>query len=130
MTQPFSVEGKTAVVTGGSRGIGFGIAKALIAAGARVIITARTESQLNEAAATLGPNCLAIPCDIADLASIRTMFESAAALGSIDVLVNNAGISPYYKRSEHVTLEDWDSVVDINQRGTYFCSVEAANRMF
>lgn len=130
MGSPFSLEGKTAIVTGGSRGIGYGIAKAFIEAGARVIITARSQGQLDEAAASLGPNCIARRCDNADLSDIASMIESAAALGPIDILVNNAGISPYYKRVEHVTVEEWDSVVDVNMRGTYFFSVEAAKRMF
>jgi NAD(P)-dependent dehydrogenase (short-subunit alcohol dehydrogenase family) len=127
---PFSLEAKTAVVTGGSRGIGYGIARALIEAGARVIITARGEDQLNAAAASLGANCIARRCDNADPTDIAALVEAAWQLGPIDILVNNAGISPYYKRAEHVTLEDWDSVVDVNLRGTYFASIEMAKRMF
>lgn len=130
MPNPFSLEGKTAIITGGSRGIGYGIARAFIDAGARVIITARNEAQLNEAAATLGANCIARRCDNSDPADIAAMVESAWRLAPIDILVNNAGISPYYKKSEHVTLEEWDSVVDVNMRGTYFCSVEVARRQF
>lgn len=130
MSSRFSLEGKTAIVTGGSRGIGYGIAKALIEAGARVVITARNEAQLNEAASSLGPNCLARRCNNSDLADIAAMVESAAALGPIDILVNNAGISPYYKRVEHVTPEEFDQVSNVNLRGTYFCSVEVAKRMF
>lgn len=130
MPKPFSLEGKTAIITGGSRGIGYGITRAFIDAGARVIITARNEAQLNEAAATLGANCIARRCDNSDPADIAAMVESAWRLAPIDILVNNAGISPYYKKSEHVTLEEWDTVVDVNMRGTYFCSVEVARRQF
>ncbi len=130
MSNPFSLDGKTAIVTGGSRGIGYGIARALIEAGARVIITARNEDALREAAATLGANCLAIRCDNGDPADIAAMVDSAADLGRVDILVNNAGISPYYKRAEHVTVEEFDQVSEVNLRGTYFCSVEAARRMF
>jgi NAD(P)-dependent dehydrogenase (short-subunit alcohol dehydrogenase family) len=127
---PFSLEGKTAIVTGGSRGIGYGIARGLIDAGARVIITARIEGPLNEAAASLGANCIARTCDNADPAAIAAMVESAWELGPVDILVNNAGISPYFKRVEHVSVEDWDSVIDVNLRGMYFCSVEVAKRLF
>lgn len=130
MPNPFSLDSKTAIVTGGSRGIGYGIARAFVDAGARVIVTARGEAQLQEAAASLGANCLAIRCDVSDPASISDMVASAARFGPIDILVNNAGISPYYKKVEHVTVEEWDAVVDVNQRGAYFCSVEVANRMF
>jgi NAD(P)-dependent dehydrogenase (short-subunit alcohol dehydrogenase family) len=126
----FSLEGKTAIVTGGSRGIGYGIARAFIDAGARVVITARNEAQLSEAAGSLGANCIARRCDNSDPADIAAMVESVAAMAPIDVLVNNAGISPFYKRIEHVTPEEFDQVSNVNLRGTYFCSVEAARRMF
>src|SRR5690349_16769086 len=125
----FSLAGKTAVVTGGSRGIGYGIAKAFIDAGARVVISARNEVQLNEAAARLGANCLAMRCDNGNPADIAALIEYASRISPVDILVNNAGISPYYKRAEHVTLDEFQSVVDVNLRGTYFCSVEAAKRM-
>lgn len=127
---PFSLEGKTAIVTGGSRGIGYAIARGLIDAGARVIISARGERALDEAARSLGANAIALRADIADPAGIVRLVNDAWRLGPVDILVNNAGISPYYKRAEHVTVEEWDQVVDVNLRGTYFCSVEVAKRMF
>ena len=129
-SNPFSLEGKTALITGGSRGIGFAIAQAFIMAGARVVITARGEAALHEAAGRLGLKAIAKQCDNADITQIGKVVEESWRLGPIDILVNNAGISPYYKRAEHVTLEDWDSVIDVNLRGSYFCSVEVAKRMF
>ncbi len=126
----FSLEGKTALITGGSRGIGYAIAEAFVSAGARVIITARGEEALQAAAGRLGANALGKRCDNADPADIARMVEDVWKLGPVDVLVNNAGISPYYKRVEHVTVEEWDAVVDVNLRGTYFCSAEMAKRMF
>lgn len=129
MPHPFSLEGKTALVTGGSRGIGYAIARALIDAGARVVISARGEQALNDAARSLGANAIAKRADIGNPADIVRLVEEAWRLGPIDILVNNAGISPYYKRSEHVTVDEWDAVVDVNLRGTYFCSVEVAKRM-
>lgn len=130
MSGLFSLEGKTAIVTGGSRGIGYAIARAFIDAGARVVITARNEEQLNQAAASLGANCIARRCDNGDPADIAAMVEGVAALGPVDILVNNAGISPYFKKVEHVTPEEFDLVVGVNMRGTYFASVEAAKCMF
>ncbi len=126
----FSLDGLLAIVTGGSRGIGNAIAAEFLARGARVIITARGEQQLNEAAARLGANCIAKRCDNADPADIARMVEEAWQLAPVDILVNNAGISPFYKRAEHVTPEDLDQLTRVNFRGTYFCSVEVAKRAF
>jgi len=125
----FSLEGKTAIVTGGSRGIGYAIARTFIDAGARVIVTARTEASLQEAAASLGPNAIALTCDNGDPAAIAAMVESAWRISPIDILVNNAGNGDYYKRAEYVTPEEFDAVMHVNMRGTYFCSVEVAKRM-
>jgi len=130
LADSFSLEGKTALITGGSRGIGFAIARTFIDAGARVIITARGEDGLKKAASDLGINAIGIRCDNGDPNDIARMVEEAWRISPIDVLVNNAGISPYYKRVEHVTVEEWDAVVDVNLRGMYFCSVEVAKRMF
>jgi NAD(P)-dependent dehydrogenase (short-subunit alcohol dehydrogenase family) len=126
----FSLDGKMAIVTGGSRGIGHAIAREFVSRGARVIITARGEAALREAAASLGPNCIGKRCDNADPADIARLVAETWQLAPVDILVNNAGISPYYKRAEHVTVEEFDKVVDVNLRGTYFFSVETAKRAF
>lgn len=126
----FSLEGSTALVTGASRGIGYAIARAFIDAGGRVVITARSEEALHEAARSLGANAIAVRCDNADPADIAVAVASAWRISPIDILVNNAGISPYYKRAEHVTVDEWDAVVDVNLRGVYFASIEVAKRMF
>ena len=127
---PFSLEGRTAVVTGGSRGIGFAIAQGFIQAGARVIIAARSQDQLDEAVQKLGANAIAKRADISDPASIDELMDEAWRLGPPDIIVNNAGISPYYKRAEFFTVEEWDQIVDINIRGSYFMSLAAAKRWF
>lgn len=127
--QMFSLEGKTALITGGSKGIGNAIARTFIDAGARVIITARTESTLQAAAAALGPNAIALACDNADTEAIAAMVEAAWRISPIDILVNNAGNGDYYRRAEYVTPQEFDEVMDVNLRGTYFCSVETAKRM-
>jgi NAD(P)-dependent dehydrogenase (short-subunit alcohol dehydrogenase family) len=125
----FSLEGKTALITGASRGIGYAIAQTFVAAGARVVITARGEAALSEAARSLGANAIAKRCDNADPADIERVVGDTWRLAPIDILVNKAGISPYYKRIEHVTADEWDSVVDVNLRGSYFCAAEVARRM-
>ena len=124
------LEGKTAIVTGGSRGIGYAIAAAFVAEGARVVISARGADALNEAAARLGPNAIAIPCDVADAEAVRALVAQASRLGLVDVLVNNAGISPFYKRVEHTTEDDLDQLWAVNLRGAWRCSVEVATRLF
>jgi NAD(P)-dependent dehydrogenase (short-subunit alcohol dehydrogenase family) len=126
----FSLEGRTAIVTGGSRGIGYAIAEEFVRQGARVIVTARGEQALMEAAARLGANCIGKRCDNAEPADIARFVGEAWSLAPIDILVNNAGISPFYKRAEHVTVEEFDQVLDVNLRGTYFSSVEVAKRAF
>ena len=129
-TNPFSLEGKLALVTGGSRGIGYAIAAAFIDAGAHVVISARGEEALNEAAVRLGPHAIARRCDIGDPYEVSALVADAWRLAPIDVLVNNAGISPYYKRAEQVTAEEFDEVTGVNLRGNYLCAVEVAKRMF
>ena len=124
------LEGKTALVTGGSRGIGYAIAETFVGEGARVVISARGKEALDEAAKRLGPNAIAIPCDISDPDAVTSLVEDASRLGLIDVLVNNAGISPFYKRVEHTTAEDLDQLMGVNLRGAWCCSIEVATRLF
>ena len=124
------LEGKTAIVTGGSRGIGYAIAEAFVGAGARVVISARGKEALDEAAKRLGPNAIAIPCDVSDPAAVGALVSEASRLGLVDVLVNNAGISPFYKRVEHTTAEELDQLMGVNLRGAWCCGVEVATRLF
>lgn len=126
----FSLEGKTALVTGGSRGIGHAIAAAFVAAGARVILSARGAEALDAAARALGPNAMAMPCDISDPEAVRALVERASATGLVDVLVNNAGVSPFYKRIEQTTAAEFDLLTGVNLRGAWCCGIEVAARLF
>lgn len=125
----FSLEGKTALITGGSRGIGFAIARLFIESGARVIVTARGAEQLHAAASQLGPNAIAKVCDNSRPEQVAATVDDCWRLGPIDILINNAGISPYYKRLEHTTVDEWDAVMDVNLRGTWLCSIEVGKRL-
>lgn len=119
--------GRTALVTGSTRGIGKAIAESLSAAGARVAVVGRDEGRAREIAAALSPEARGFACDIADPASISALIEAVEReLGAIDILVNNAGIN----RDNilfRIKDEDWDAVLDANLRGA-FLSIRAASR--
>jgi NAD(P)-dependent dehydrogenase (short-subunit alcohol dehydrogenase family) len=112
------MDGKAAVVTGGSKGIGKGIASAFVEAGAHVLITARKEDVLESAAAELGPNVswsvghTGRPED-----GERVVAECIDRYGSCDVLVNNAATNPYAGPLIDAPLGAWDKTVEVNLRG-------------
>lgn len=123
MRDLFSLEGKTALVTGGSVGIGAMIAEGFVNFGAKVYIVARREDALKakqQELAKIG-RCEYIAADIGSLAGIKSL---AKAFGerekSLDVLVNNAGISDGGKKLEDVTEESWDAVLDLNMKTILF----------
>src|SRR5436190_24286474 len=114
-----SVEGKIAVVTGASRGIGREIAAALAGAGATVVLTSRTEESARAAAASIDGRTDAVAVDVADVASVEA--ATGAILGRhgrVDILVNNAGIT-----RDGLILRmkpaDWDAVLATNLRGAF-----------
>jgi 3-oxoacyl-[acyl-carrier protein] reductase len=126
---PHSLAGKVALVTGGSRGIGAAIAKRLAADGAAVAITyakdANSASTVVKAIEDAGGKAIAIQADAVDTTAVRDAVEKAvAALGKLDVLVNNAGTA-IPKAFEETTLEELDRVININVRGV-FVTTQAA----
>ena len=97
MTLPLDLTGKTAVVTGGSRGIGFAIAKRFVEAGARVVLTSRDDEAAGRAAAEIGEGAVGVGAHAADEDAARRCLEGAIErFGSLDILVNNAGTNPAY----------------------------------
>lgn len=123
MTQ--SLEGRSVVVTGGSKGIGKGIARVFAGAGAKVAIVARHGDQAEAAAREIGHGAWGMAGDVTSLASMDSVMKEAAAKnGGLDVLCANAGIFPP-ARLEDMTSEQWDEVVDTNLKGT-FHAVKAA----
>jgi 3-oxoacyl-[acyl-carrier protein] reductase len=123
-----AVKDRTAIVTGGSRGIGRAIAESLVRAGATVAITARSEDQLAVAVSQLnemGPGRAAgYACDVRDYNEVKTVFaEIAASLGGIDILVNNAGIG-IFASVESMSVEDFRAVLETNIFGVFYCCHE------
>ena len=125
----FDLGGKTALVTGGSRGLGLQIAESLGEAGARILLSSRKEADLEEAAAQLqsrGIDTRWIAADASRPEDIeRVCSEAMQRLGSIDILVNNAGASWGAPAEEH-SLEAWDKVMNLNIRSIFLMSQAVA----
>jgi 3-oxoacyl-[acyl-carrier protein] reductase len=119
-----ALSGSVAVVTGGSRGIGFAIATALADLGATVVITGRDEIRVVAAAAELsarGPACEGVRCDVADLESVTALGSRLGEkYGRVDILVNNAGIGGPASLLHELNPEDWDAIFHTNVRGVFY----------
>lgn len=129
--QLFDLSGKTAIVTGGNKGLGKGMAEALCEAGAKVVIMASSDS-VYDAADKLckqGYQAIGIQCNLADESNINESFAKAVEVldGKLDILVNNAGIQ---RRNpcENFLLEDWDNVINVNLRAVFqLCQLAGRN---
>ena len=121
----FSLSDKVAIVTGGGRGIGRAIALGFAEAGAHVVVTARTTSEVEKVAgevAALGRRSLPLTVDVSQRGQVEGMVaQTLAEFGKIDILANNAGISPAYTRAESLSEEDWDRIIAVNLKGTFLC---------
>jgi len=118
----FDLTGKVCIVTGGGRGIGRGMAEGLYRHGATVVLTGRTLSVLEEAAAAMGDRAYSIACDVSKEAEVLALRDAVVARsGKIDVLVNNAGVNPIFKTIERTSLEEWQHIIDINLTGIFLC---------
>lgn len=117
-----SLANKHILITGGSKGIGYYIAKQAIKEGAQVLICARNKDTLLKAQKELGPNCKTLEFDISNTKNIYNFFKSAFSLleGRIDCLVNNAGISFHEGSIRNVTEKGFDEQFNVNFKGTYF----------
>ncbi len=131
-TTTFNFAGEVALITGGSRGLGFEIAQAFGVAGARVVITARREQWLTEAERTLkdqGVQVDAMICDVAKPESVNQVTQQTLAThGKIDILVNNAGLT-WGAPAETHPLERWQQVIDANITGTFLMSQAVGRHM-
>ena len=115
-----TLEGKVAVITGGSSGIGLATAKLFHQAGARVAITGRNRKALDEAVQEIGSGVLAVRSDVTSVNELATLFETVATkLGRIDVLFANAGIARFAPVGE-ISEDLYDETFDINVKGAFF----------
>jgi NAD(P)-dependent dehydrogenase (short-subunit alcohol dehydrogenase family) len=125
------LRGKVAVVTGGSRGIGYAIARTLALEGCNVVITGRDPAALSKSAARIAksasseprpPQIVPIACDIRDPDSVASLFtEIRKRFGKLDILVNNAGITQPILSVENTSLELWRDVIDTNLTSVFLC---------
>jgi 3-oxoacyl-[acyl-carrier protein] reductase len=120
------MDGRTCVITGAGRGIGRGIAQHLGREGANVVVNYRSSAESAEAACETirreGGNAIASKADVTDIVEVEAMREEAHdAFGSVDVLVNNAGITKD-TRFVKMSREDWDTVIDVNLGGVFNCT--------
>jgi len=122
----FDLNGKKAVVTGASRGIGRGCAIALARCGCDVVVNfeknAKLAAEVENEIKDLGRAAVAVKADVSDEEDVKKLFEtSTASLGKIDILVNNAGIHQHLKHWE-LPKKDWDRVINVNLTSAFLCS--------
>src|ERR1700686_3525490 len=113
------LQGKVAVVTGGTTGIGFATAKRFVDEGAYVFITGRRQKELDEAVKEIGSNVAGVRGDVSKLPDLDRLYETVKAKGKIDVLVANAGTGEFAPLGS-ITEEHFDKLFDINVKGTLF----------
>ena len=127
-----SLEGKTAVITGGSKGLGYMTAEGFAEAGAKILLCSRKADECEAAAEkirALGADCHATTCDVSSPDDVKAMTGLALEkLGNIDILVNNAGMA-WGDELEDTPLERWDQIYEINVRGTFLCTTEIGRNM-
>ncbi len=127
------LEGKTAVITGGGRGIGKGIALRFAEEGARVVVSQRDPESLAATCAEIeaaGGTATGIVCDVADPVAANSLIDQTVAKhGSLDILVNNAGIGWPHGDFLDLTLEDWSTYMSINVTGSFLVGQAAARAM-
>jgi len=127
MSPSFRLDGKVALVTGASRGLGAGIADALKEAGATVVGTSRKQDSVEQVAERLGS--VPVAMDVSNVASVRAGVDRVASeFGRLDVLVNNAGLN-IPQGVFDVDEASWDDVIDTNLKGTFFAAQAAARHM-
>ena len=112
--------GKTVVITGASRGIGEAAAHIFAAAGANVVLTARSAGQIGAIADAIGDKALAVTCDVSRWGDVKAVIDAAVArFGTVDVLINNAGVIEPIGPMIESDPDEWGHVIDVNLKGVY-----------
>ena len=128
--EEFSLQGKAALITGGGRGIGAGIARGLAEAGADIacVYASREPEEVRRYVESLGRRFLPIRADVGDMAALPGVIgQTVAAFGRLDVLVNNAGVTRRVSALTY-TEEDWDRIIGVNEKAVFFLSRLAAEQ--
>jgi NAD(P)-dependent dehydrogenase (short-subunit alcohol dehydrogenase family) len=115
-----TMQGKTVLITGASRGIGAAAAHVFAEAGANVVLAARSAAEIERMAGEIGGKAIAVPCDVANYASVKAAVDRAVeTFGGLDVLINNAGVIEPISHLDASDPEGWGQVIDINLKGVY-----------
>lgn len=125
------IKGKTAIVTGGNKGIGLAIAEALVREGAKVVVCGRDSAALAEAVKDLSADgdVSGKRCDVSKWEDVEALFAfTAETYGGVDILVNNAGVG-HFAPVDQLSLEQWSAVIDTNLSGVFYCVRAAVPQM-
>jgi NAD(P)-dependent dehydrogenase (short-subunit alcohol dehydrogenase family) len=129
----FDLDGRVAVITGGGRGIGEGIAKVFAEAGASVVVAARRADEVERVAQEVeaaGGQALAVPTDVTDESAVEALAQAALArFGRLDTWVNNAGGSPLRMPLAELPRDEWDATLRLNLTAVWVCSITASRHM-
>lgn len=130
----FDLTDKVIVITGGTRGLGLSMAKAFAEAGAKLVVSSRKADACEAVAKSIrdeiGTECIGVPCHVGSWDACDALIERAySEFGQVDVLVNNAGMSPLYENLTSVTKELYDKVMDVNLAGPFRLSAVIGERM-
>ncbi|MBZ4653412.1 MAG: hypothetical protein JG781_751 [Peptococcaceae bacterium] len=131
-TSNFDLSGKVAIVTGATKGIGYGLAMVLARYGASIVVVSRNQADCQRTAGEikgLGREALPVSTDVTSLDQIQNMVEKTINhFGRVDILVNNAGTA-LTKKAEDITEEDWDRVLNVDLKGVFFCAQAVGKEM-
>src|SRR2546426_1772366 len=124
-----NLKGKTAIVTGGTKGIGRAIGSALIDEGLAVCIAARNQDEIDSAVGELGGDTIGFVCDVRDYEQVQALIAyTVKELGGLDILINNAGIG-IFETVEETTPEDFRAILETNLFGVFYCCHEVIPQM-